>query len=199
MAMVLQSSIGARAALAGLTFLGAAVLWLATPWGIGIYTDSLVYIGAARSLVAGAGFQHLNDIGQLSPVNHYPPGYPSLVAAFAWTGLDALEAARWVSISFCVGNSLLVAYIVYRATLSYGAMLLAAFLSWVAFPMVYINSQALTEPPFIFLTLLGFCFLARYLKEQHTLWIYAAALAVGLGCLMRYVGVANGLTGAAVI
>jgi hypothetical protein len=199
MALLLQSSIGARAALIGVTFIGMAVLWLATPWGIGIYTDSMVYVGATRSLLTGHGFQYLNDIGQLSPVIHYPPGYPSLIAAFAWIGLDALDAARWVSIFFCAANSLLASYIAYHATLSYGAMLLASFLSWIAFPMVYINSQALTEPPFIFLTLLGCCFLARYLQEQHVPSIYGAALAIGLGCLMRYVGVANGLTGAAVI
>lgn len=197
--MVLQGSIGARAAVISLIFIEMAVLWLATRWGIGIYTDSLVYIGAARGILAGDGYQYLNDIGQLSPVTHYPPGYPWLIAAFAWTGLDALDAARWVSIFFCAANSLLAAYIAYRATLSYGAMLLSAFLSLVAFPMVYINSQALTEPPFIFLTLLGCCFLARYLQEGHGPSIYWFALAVGLGCLVRYVGIANGLTGAAVI
>ena len=197
--MVLQSSIGARATVIGLVVIEMAALWLATRWGIGIYTDSLVYIGSARGILAGDGYQYLNDIGQLAPVTHYPPGYPWLIAAFAWTGLDALDAARWVSLFFCAGNSLLVAYIAYRATLSHGAMLLSAFLSLVAFPMVYINSQALTEPPFIFLTLLGFCFLARYLQDGHRPSIYWFALAVGLGCLVRYVGIANGLTGAAVI
>ena len=197
--MLLQSLLGVRAALSGLVLIEMAVLWLATRWGIGIYTDSLVYIGAARSILAGDGYQYFNDIGQLSPVNHYPPGYPLLIAAFAWTGLDALDAARWVSLFFCAANSLLVAYIAYRATLSYGAMLLSALLALVAFPMVYINSQALTEPPFIFLTLLGLCFLARYLQERHAPSLYWFALAVGLGCLVRYVGIANGLTGAAVI
>jgi 4-amino-4-deoxy-L-arabinose transferase-like glycosyltransferase len=177
-----------------------AALWLATPWGIGIYTDSLVYIGAARNILAGDGYRFLNDIGQLSPVIHYPPGYPLLIAAFAWTGgIDALDAARGVSIFFCAANALLAAYIAYRATLSDGAMVLSAFLALVAFPMVYINSQALTEPPFIFLTLLGWCFLARYLQESHGASLYWFALAVGLGCLVRYVGIAIGLTGAAVI
>lgn len=190
---------GFRTAVLALALIGAGVLVLATRWGIGIYTDSVVYIGAARSILGGDGFQFLNDIGQFSPITQYPPGYPWLVAAFAWTGLDPLEAARWVSSVFCAINSLLVAYIAYRSTSSYGATLLAVFLSFAAFPMVYINSQALSEAPFIFLTLLGFCFLARYLQESHSASIYWFALAVGLSCLVRYVGIAFGLTGAAVI
>jgi len=197
--MVLLSSIGARAAVSGLVFFGAAVLWLVTRWGIGLYPDSIVYIGAARSLLAGNGFQFLNDIGQLAPITQYPPGYSWLIAAFARTGSDALEAARWVSIFFCAGNSLLVATIAYRSTASYGATFLAVFLSFAAFPLVYINSQALSEPPFIFLTLLGFCFLERYLRESNGASIYWFALAIGSSCLVRYVGIAFGLTGAAVI
>ena len=190
---------GFRAAVLALSLVGTAALAIATRWGIGIYTDSVVYIGAARSILAGDGFQFLNDIGQFSPITQYPPGYPWLIAAFAWTGLDPLDSARWISIFFCGGSSLLVAYIVFRSTASFGAMLLAVFLSFAAFPMVYINSQALSEPPFIFLTLLGFCFLARYLQKSHSAWIYCFALVIGLSCLVRYVGIAFGMTGAAVI
>ena len=190
---------GVCAAALALTLIGAGILTVATHSGIGIYTDSIVYIGAARSFLAGDGFQYLTDIGQFSPITQYPPGYPWLIAAFAWMGLDPLDSARWISIFFCAGNSLLIAYIVLCATASFGAMLLAVFLSFAAFPMVYINSQALSEPPFIFLILLGYCFLARYLRESHAASIYWFALAIGLSCLVRYVGIAFGMTGAAVI
>jgi hypothetical protein len=190
---------GVCAAALALTLIGAGILAIATRLGIGIYTDSIVYIGAARSILAGDGFQFLTDIGQFSPITQYPPGYPWLVAALSWTGLDPLDSARWISVFFCAGNSLLVAYIVLRSTASFGAMLLAVFLSFAAFPMVYINSQALSEPPFIFLILLGYCFLARYLRESHAASVYGFALAIGLSCLVRYVGIAFGMTGAAVI
>ena len=192
-------SIGARWLVIGLVFIEALLLWITTRWGIGLYTDSIVYVGAARSILAGDGFQFFNDIGQLAPITQYPPGYPWLIAALAWTGLDALDAARWLSLFFCAGNSLLVVFIVYRSTSSLGATMLAAFLSFAAFPMVYVNSQALSEPPFIFLTLLSFCFLAHYLQDAHVPSIYWFALAVGVSCLVRYVGIAVGLTGAAVI
>jgi hypothetical protein len=188
-----------RMAVVGLVLLGTGILLIATRWGIGIYTDSIVYIGAARSIVAGEGFRFYNDVGAFTPITQYPPGFPWLIATFARVGWDALEAARRVSIFFCAANGLLVAYIVFRATCSRGATMVAAFLSMGAFPMIYVNSQALSEPSFIFLTLLGLCFLARYLQESHAASIYWFALCVGLSCLVRYVGIAFGLTGAAII
>src|SRR5512132_1238163 len=88
------SSRGVCAAASALALVGAGILATATRWGIGIYTDSVVYIGAARSLLAGDGFQFLNDIGQFSSITQYPPGYPWLIAALAWTGLGPLDSAR---------------------------------------------------------------------------------------------------------
>ncbi len=186
-------------AVAGLVLLASIILLIATRWGIGIYPDSIVYVGAARSMIAGDGFRFYNDVGQFTPITQYPPGLSWLIATFARVGFDALDAARWVSIFFCAANALLVAYIAVRSTSSEGAALLAAFLSVGAFPMIYVNSQALSEPPFICLILLGCCFLARYLQESHTPSMYAFALCIGLSSLVRYVGIAFGLTGAAVI
>jgi 4-amino-4-deoxy-L-arabinose transferase-like glycosyltransferase len=194
-----QSSIPFRALFALLVLAGTGLCLVASRWGIGLYTDSVVYIGAARSLSNGLGFQYLSDIGDLEPITQYPPGYPALIAAFAWLGFDALDAARWVSIFFAIANSSLIAAIVHRATRSKGATIVAVLLSFTAFPLVYVNSQALSEPPFIFLTLVGFCCLARYLRAAHLPALYGFALCVGVSCLVRYVGIAFGLTGAAVI
>jgi hypothetical protein len=187
------------AAVAVMALVGAGMLVLATRWGIGLFSDSIVYVGAARYVLAGEGFQFLSDIGELSPITQYPPGYPWLIALFGLAGLDALEAGRWVSVFFAAANAIIIAYIAYRATESFGATIMAMFLSFAAFPMVYINSQALSEPPFIFLILLGFCFLAQYLRESDRASLYWFALAIGMSCLVRYVGVAFGITGAAVI
>jgi|GEM_PF-2373205 len=188
-----------RLAVSAVALVGAALLVLATRWGIGLFSDSIVYVGAARYLLAGEGFQFLSDIGELSPITQYPPGYPWLIALCGVAGLDALEAARWVSVFFAAANTLIIAHIVYCATESFGAAVVAAFLSLAGFPMVYINTQALSEPPFIFLILLSFCFLARYLQDAHRASLYWFALGTGMSCLVRYVGVAFGMTGAALI
>jgi len=188
-----------RAAVAAVSLIGACVLWISTRWGIGLYTDSIVYIGAARSILDGDGLRFFNDVGEFAPVTQYPPLYSYLVAAFAMLGSDPLEGARWIGVLFFAGNAILVSYIVYHSTSSYVASLIATFFALSSFPMVYVHSQALTEPMFIFLVLLGFSFLALYLQHSRLWMICAASLIIGLSCIARYVGVAFVLTGAMVV
>ena len=178
------------AALAGLGFIGAAVLTIATRWGIGLYADSIVYIGVARNILDGKGVTFLNDVGEITPVTQYPPFYSVTIALAGLVGLDPLEGARWISILFYIGNALLLAYIAYSSTSSYGAALLASFLALSAFPMVSIHSQALSEPMFIFLVLLGFSFLVDYLHRSKPWMLHGCALIIGASCLVRYVGIA---------
>jgi 4-amino-4-deoxy-L-arabinose transferase-like glycosyltransferase len=191
--------IGYRAVAAGLALLGMWLLWLATRWGIGLYADSIVYLGAARVILEGDGFSFLDDAGVITPVVQYPPLYPATIAAFGLLGFDPLEGARWFSVLCYGANALLVAYIAYRATSSPVASLLASFLALSAFPMVYIHSQALTEPMFIFMIFLGFSFLALYLIDSRPGMLYGCALCVGVSCLVRYVGIAFIMTGAVAI
>jgi hypothetical protein len=40
-----------RAAVAALSLFGACILFISTRWGIGLYPDSIVYVGAARSII----------------------------------------------------------------------------------------------------------------------------------------------------
>ena len=188
-----------RFAVAAVSLVGACILVITTRWGIGLYTDSIVYIGAARSILEGDGLSFFSDAGEFAPVIQYPPLYSYLIAVFAMMGIDALEVARWINVLLFAGNAILVAYIVYHSTSSYVASLVAAFFSLSTFPMVYIHSQALTEPMFIFMVLLGFSFLALYLQRCRLWMIYAASLCIGLSCIARYVGVAFVLTGAMVI
>ena len=179
--------------------LGVCALAIATHWGIGIYPDSIVYIGTARTILNGDGVRFLNDVGEIAPVTQYPPLYPLMIAAFGAFGVDPLDGARWISILFYAGNALLAAFIVCRVASSYTASWLACFLSLSAFPMVYIHSQALTEPVFIFLVLLGFLWLVEFLGGSPAWRLYGASLIIGLSCLVRYVGIAFLLTGGAAI
>ncbi len=188
-----------RGAAAGLVLIGMGILWLTTRWGIGLYSDSIVYLGTARVILEGDGVSFLNDAGVIAPVVQYPPLYPATIAAFGWFGLDPLDGARWFSI-FCYGaNALLVAHITFRITSSFVASLLASLLALSAFPMIYIHSQALTEPMFIFMIFLGFYFLGRYLRGSRPTMFYLCALCVGVSCLARYVGIAFVMTGAVAI
>jgi 4-amino-4-deoxy-L-arabinose transferase-like glycosyltransferase len=191
--------IGFRVAATGLALAGMVILWLATRWGIGLYPDSIVYLGAARAILAGDGLSFFNDVGQFAPVIQYPPLYSAIVAGFGRIGLDPLDGARWFSVLCYGANAILVAYIAYCSSASYIAALVASFLALSAFPMIYIHSQALTEPMFIFLIFLGTSFLSVYLRESQPGMLYWFSLCIGLSCLARYVGVAFIVTGAMAI
>lgn len=179
-----------RLLVGGLALLAFCTMLIATRWGIGLGPDSLVYIGVARSLLSGNGVTYLNDIGEFSPVNHYPPLYPSMIAGLALTGMDPLIAARWMNAFFFAGNVILVSSIAFASTRSYGASLAAAFLVFTSFPMVQIHSMAWSEPLFVFFGFSGLFLLALYLQRSQRWILCASALSIALSCLARYAGIA---------
>jgi len=183
------------AVVGAVALLGSCILLISTRWGIGGYPDSLVYVGVARSILDGSGVRFFNDMGEFAPVTQYPPLYPSTIAAFGIIGFDPLIGSRWISALLFAVNATLVAYIIYRTTLSPGASLIGSFFALSSFPMVYIHSMAMSEPLFIFLVFLGFSFLALYLQGSRPWMLYLSALSIGLSCLTRYVGIAFLLTG----
>ena len=74
---------------AGAIFLG----WL-TPFGVGIYVDSLYYVTSARNLLAGIGMGRVTGLGIYKPMTHYPPFYSMVLALFERCGMPALDAGR---------------------------------------------------------------------------------------------------------
>jgi len=168
---------------------------IATHLGIGLYPDSIVYIGTARRILNGDGLRFLNDIGQIAPVTQYPPLYSLTIAALGVLGLDPLDGARWISLCFYAANAFLAAWIVQRVTSSIWASWLACFLALTAFPMIYISSQALTEPIFICFVLLALIMLGDFFTTGESSRLYGAALLIGISCLVRYVGLAFLATG----
>ena len=176
--------VGALAVLAFCTTL------IAAHWGIGLSPDSMVYIGVARSLLDGNGVTYLNDMGELSPVNHYPPLYPFMIAGLARTGMDPLVAAKWMNASLFAANILLVSSIVFAVTRSGGASWAAAFFFFASLPIAQVHSMAWSEALFLFLGFSGLLCLARYLEEAKRWALYASSSAIALSCLARYAGVA---------
>jgi Dolichyl-phosphate-mannose-protein mannosyltransferase len=174
----------------GLVLLSSCSLLLTTRWGIGLGGDSLVYIGVARNLLNGQGVVYFSNFGELAPVTHYPPLYPLVIAGFGLIGLDPLVAARWISVIFFAGNAVLISFIVYSCTLSYGASLLSSFFALTAFPMVQIHSMAWTEPVGMFFGFLGLLFFVRYVLGSKRFVFHFCSLSVGISCLTRYAGLA---------
>jgi hypothetical protein len=179
----------------GLALLAFWTVLIATPWGLGLAGDSPVYVGTARNLFAGKGMLYLNDLGDDSPVSHYPPLYPLSIAGLALTGADPLTAARWLNALLFAGNVVVASLMAFVATGSSGASLAAAFLTFASFPTVQIHSMVWSEPLFTFLGFSGLLLLGIYLQLEKRWMLWASGVMIGFTCLARYAGIAFVWTG----
>jgi len=185
--------------LSGLAALGGVVLVAATPWGLGLSPDSVVYIGAARSLAQGNGLSLPTDLAAMAPLVHYPPLYPALLAMTSFSGLDVIAAAKWLNVFLFCANVFLAGIIGYRASGLFPFAILSAGLVATAFPMALVHSMVWSEPLFMVCQSAALLFLLSYLRECVRWKLMAAAVATGLSVLGRYAGVSLVISGAAAI
>jgi 4-amino-4-deoxy-L-arabinose transferase-like glycosyltransferase len=183
----------------GLAVTGFVGVILCTPRGIGIYSDSVVYVGVARNLLRGEGLTYFDDNGQMAPVTHYAPLYPLMVSGLGLIGMDPLEGVRWLNALLFASNIMLAGWIVFASTHSVAASVAASFLAATAFPMVQIHSTALTEPLCLFLGFLGLYLMAQYIDAAKKTIFYLSALSIALSSLTRYAGLIFILTGTAAL
>ena len=161
--------------------------WL-TPFGVGIYVDSLYYVTSARNLVAGIGMGRVTGLGDFKPMTQAAPFYPLVLAFYHLLGLPELTSARWISILSFGFTIVLAGLIVYQRTRSSFFSILIAILFLLSNPILRIFSWAMTEPLYIVLMLLSFLMLGLYLRNPPTRWLILAAIFTSLALLTRYVG-----------
>lgn len=167
--------------------------------GIGVRSDSVAYIWAARSLASGEGIGRPDGEGNFKPITHWPPFYPILLAGFEKVGIGAIEGARRLGAALFGVNILLVGWILKRLTQSFWFSLAGTFLFTFAPGILETSLMAMTEPLYITLSLIGLIGLELYLQEFKKGWLIAAAVVCGLAFLTRYVGLAILGTGVLVL
>jgi hypothetical protein len=177
----------------GLTLIGMLVILLTTRSGIGVYPDSTTYFDAADNLASGRGLIVISGSGnEPMPLTHYPPLYPTLLALIACMGVTIENAARWLNALLFGANVILVGLSIrVFARESSFFPIIGAVLILAAPDLLAIHSFALTEPLFIFLTMLGLLCLATYMGSRKHACLLAASVAIALSLLTRYVGVAS--------
>jgi 4-amino-4-deoxy-L-arabinose transferase-like glycosyltransferase len=181
--------------LLGLSAAGTAVLFLSTaPWGMGARTDAIAYIGGAREILNGHGFRMP---GTLKPITHWPPFYSVSLAMLGLLGIDPLEGARVLNHLLFGMNIFLTGMILKRFTGSGKAALAGAWLMMTYPAMLSAHTGVWCEPLYIFLTLMSFFFLMRYLGQEGRWSLFYAAFCVALAALTRYTGFA--LIGAGIL
>jgi uncharacterized membrane protein len=179
-----------------LAIVGVGFVWYATGYGIGASPDSVIYIGAARNLLAGAGLTVPVGETMNAPLTQYPPLYPIFLAVSGIFQADPYAGARWLSALLFAANIFLTGFILLRllpqqpwlAILGAGLILLSP-------GMVGIHVMAWSEPLFILLSLLALVKTASFLDFPGRRSLVWAGILTGLALLTRYAGISLAAAG----
>lgn len=163
--------------------------------GIGVSPDSVIYLSAADSLLAGHGlkpiaFHYSPKIAGGQPLVSFPPTYPLLLSLSGALSIDRLNGARWLHTLLFALNILLLGFAVYLAT--NGSLLATSWsvLLFLSSPgILEIHMMAWSEPPFILFMLAALILLALHVANPNVLLLVSSALAAGLAMTTRYAGI----------
>jgi 4-amino-4-deoxy-L-arabinose transferase-like glycosyltransferase len=179
--------------LALISLLGMFLIIKATPDGLGLSDDSIAYIAGARSMAAGNGYREA-WLASNGPVTHFPPAFSSILAFFGLFGIDPLRGARWVNALLFGANAGLLGILGWRMTPSLTAGLVLAGLFVTSSEMFQVHAVTMSEPLFIFLSLLSFWMFDLHFERrgggEGWLWLIACGTFVGMAYLTRYAGLA---------
>lgn len=170
-------------------------LWYATPAGLGLTNDSAAYIGGARSLLAGTGYSDVWLDSELEAVTHYPPLLSLTLSGIGLLGLDPYRGARVLHILLFAANTGLIGLLGFRMTKSQAAGIFLALLFGTNAQLLRIHAQVLSEPLFLFFSLLSFLFFHHSFNLNRSKFVTRYSLLVtgfltGLAFLTRYSGLA---------
>ncbi len=186
-----------------LVFIGVFLVLKATPEGLGLSDDSIAYIAGARSMLAGHGYREA-WLASNEPVTHFPPGFSSVLAFFGLFGLDPLRGARFVNALLFGMNAGMLGILAWRMTPSLISGLVLAALFITSSEMFQVHAVAMSEPLFIFLSLLSFWMFDLYFERPPSSvgrgiagewwWLVVCAMFAGWAYLTRYAGLALAAT-----
>ena len=169
--------------------LGIAVIWISSPWGIGVGYDSIFYLSASDNILSGSGLSRFDGYGNTIPLTHFPPLYSFTLAGFSLiTGFESDLAARILAavfFGFLVGLS---GWLVYRHTRSLLASVVGSTFVLVSPVLLDVSFMAMSELLFLVLLLLMIDFLNKYLLHGNMVVLIIAAIFASLMYLTRYVG-----------
>ena len=169
---------------------GVLALKASTPYGLGLSDDSVAYIAGARAILQGKGYSQIWLASPRQPITHFPPMFSAVLALIGLTGLDPLRGARLVNVLLFGANAALLGLLGWKMSRSRAAGLALALLFTGNAVLLGVHSYALSEPLFLFFSLISFLLFALYFDGERPAWLAGTGVAVGLAYLTRYAGLA---------
>jgi hypothetical protein len=175
----------------------AVVAWASQPYAVGVYHDDGVYAILAKALATGEGYRYLHIPG--APLaNHYPPGYPLLLALF-WNLGPEFPGNVGVLLMVNMAIMALAAWCIQRfATRVLGwtpyAAAVGALVATLSYPLLLLSGLLLSEPLFAALLFPALLAGERLVRDDvRTRDAVVAGVLVGILTLVRTHAAALGL------
>ncbi|MCJ7692900.1 MAG: phospholipid carrier-dependent glycosyltransferase [Sedimentisphaerales bacterium] len=163
--------------------------------GPGMSPDAVCYVAAAESLLQGNGYLDFDR----DPYTHWPPLFPTLMAALGLVGIEPLQAARFVN-GAAFALIVLIAGLLFKKRINSRLLVvIGSAVVMLSTILLKISVYAWSEPVFLVFTILFVLTLSRFLENEKIKWLILAAICSALACLQRYIGVTVIATGGVLI
>ncbi len=160
-----------------------------TPFGMGMFPDSVTYIMGARNILAGNGFSQFSGTEGIELITVWPPLFSYLLTAIGLTGVDIIRASRILNIGLMGLDILLFTGLVAYVTRKRVLTILAGLLFLFSAPLFERYTWALTEPLFFTLLLGSIIVYFIFLRTHKAGWLLALGFGTALLYLTRYAGI----------
>ncbi len=175
------------------------MLALATRHGVGLGSDSAVYLAAASNWLRGLGLSWVQGGGEATLVTHYPPLYSLLLAGLQMLRVPQLDAARVVNLVFFAVSGIAAGPLAARLTGSRILGLAGLMLFLFCGEVIRVHSWAMSEALYIGFASIGAVLVSLYLRSRRAWSLLAAAVALALATMTRYIGLSLPLAAALAI
>ncbi|MHB8133034.1 MAG: hypothetical protein ACYDH1_02320 [Anaerolineaceae bacterium] len=174
-----------------LACLAAIMMIYDMEWGPWAFSDSAAYISAARNLVAGNGLSVPTPEGGFTPLTLHQPLFPLVLSFFLLFDIHPFTTTTVLNIAcFSLSILFLGTGCYYFSKSKVFSLVVVILLMWC--PQIIENFDgAMSEPLYLFLTILTFFLILVYVEQKHLLILILAALCAGFSILTRYIGVVN--------
>ncbi len=167
---------------------GIGLVFYLTRDGAGASGDSAWYIMGARNLLAGNGYARFSGGGELRAITSFPPAYSVALAAVSTFGISTANAGLILNVALFGANLILTALLIFRATRSGWAAAIGTLLVLTSTQLVESHSWIMSEPLYIFLSLIVAHLISLGVASSSTRLLGVAGLVVATATLTRFVG-----------